>query len=115
MSAIAKTKKWVREAQKALGLGHWCIEVKFSRSLDARAETSVTEFSQHAVIRFGTVHLLDDEPMQKWTVLHELLHVHTARLCESINAAMHDKELLAQIDQRERNRWWTLWRNRWLR
>ncbi len=95
------TKKWVREAQRKMGLAHWVIDVRFSRRLDCRAETAVLENSQHAIITFGPHHLADDERMQKWTVAHELMHVHTARLCESFSSAVAEKHLLEQVDQRE--------------
>lgn len=84
-----------------MGLSHWVIEVKFSRRLDCRAETAVLEHSQHAVITFGPHHLADDEAMQRWSVAHELAHIHTARLCESYSSAIQDKHLLEQVDQRE--------------
>lgn len=100
--AKAKAKKWLKLAQKKLGLAHWDIEVKYKATLDARAEARATDTSNTAVITLGGHFFDDDEATQKWTIVHELLHLHTARLCESIQAALHEQPALAaQVDLQE--------------
>ena len=81
MTRAQKTalERYISEAQQTLNLGQWKIELEDSPCEDdALAEIEVSENLWQARIRVAYSFFKEKPEEQRDTIVHELIHVHTA-------------------------------------
>lgn len=77
-------ESYISKALSIMGLSDWTVFVSYKKTKKFRAEIHVVEGARVAHLALARPFWEDSDDLKLWTIAHELIHVHTSEMCQSV-------------------------------